>query len=235
MGWVGVLLIVAYCFMYVAPSQALQSPSYRFDESTVGSGGLVQSSSANFQSRTATGDLAVGEATSENFQIETGTNTTNDPTLSFSLQDVDVNFGNFTASGPTVTTASFSVKNYTSYGYVVQLVGTPPTNGEHVIEPMETTDASQPGIEQFGVNLVANTLPVSVGANPDNDEFGFGEAAPNYATSNQYRYVSGETVAKAPKSSGETIYTLSYLVNVGSLTPGGKYTSDQTLIVTGTY
>jgi hypothetical protein len=104
-----------------------------------------------------------------------------------------------------------------------------------VIDPLTTASTSQTGVEQFGVNLVANTLPVSVGANPNNGQFGFGEAATNYNTSNSYRYVSGEAIAKAPKSSGLTTYTLSYLVNVDSLTPGGQYTSNQTLVVTGTY
>ena len=214
---------------------APQSNNYRFDESTVGSGGLIQSSSANFQGSNASGDLAIGNSASENFQVESGSQTTNDPTLKFAINTADANFGSFSASAPTVATATFSVANYTSYGYVVQIVGTPPTNGSHVIDPLPIAATSQTGIEQFGVNLVANTLPVSVGANPNNGQFGFGEAAPNYDTSNSYRYVSGDTIAKAPKSSGLTTYTLSYLVNVDSLTPGGQYTSDQTLIVTGTY
>jgi hypothetical protein len=237
-GWVGLLLMVAYCFSATPTSVFAvvpQSNNYRFDESTVGAGGLVQSNSANFQASNAAGDLAIGNSASENFQVESGSKTTNDPTLAFAINMADANFGSFSASNPTVATATFSVANYTAYGYVVQIVGTPPTNGTHVIDPLATATTSQTGVEQFGVNLVANTLPVSFGANPNNGQFGFGEAATNYNTSNSYRYVSGDTIAKAPKTSGLTTYTLSYLVNVGSLTPGGQYTSDQTLIVTGTY
>ena len=237
-GWAGLFLMATYSVVStISPVSAEppQSPNYRFDESTVGSGGLIQSNSANFQSSTATGDLAVGDSASGNFQVESGSKTTNDPTLSFSVNSAGADFGNFTASGASVTTATFTVSNYTSYGYVVQIVGTPPSNGNHVIPAMAATGASQSGVEQFGINLVANTAPSSVGANPKNNIFGVGTASPNYGTPNQYRYISGETIALAPKSSGETLYTLSYLVNVGSLTPGGKYKSDQTLIVTGTY
>lgn len=237
-GWAGLFLVVAYCIgntSTIAYAVVPQSNNYRFDESTIGSGGLIQSSSENFQGSNASGDLTVGNSASENFQVESGSQTTNDPTLAFAINTADANFGSFSASSPTVATATFSVANYTAFGYVVQIVGSPPTNGTHVIDPLPIEATSQVGIEQFGVNLVANTLPVSVGANPNNGQFGFGEAAPNYNTSNSYRYVSGETIAKAPKSSGLTTYTLSYLVNVDSLTPGGKYTSDQTLIVTGTY
>jgi hypothetical protein len=94
---------------------------------------------------------------------------------------------------------------------------------------------SSPGIEQFGVNLVANTSPTSAGANPAQSIFGVGEAATNYDTPNSYRYVSGDTIAFAPKSSGVTTFTITYLVNVGALTPGGQYTSAQQLICVATY
>jgi hypothetical protein len=134
----------------------------------------------------------------------------------------------------------FSVFNYTSYGYAVQITGNAPTSGAHTISPMTTTAIAQPGIEQFGINLVANTSPKSFGSNPDNGSFGFGiigsgPGDTSYSTPNEFRYVSGETIASAPKSSGQTNYTISYIVNTSSITPGGRYTSDQTVIVTGTY
>lgn len=219
----------------ISHADTAKSDNYQIDESTIGGGGLNQSSSNNFRASNATNDLAVGNAASENFQVNSGSQTTRDPTLSFNIDIVDINFGKFSSSAPAVTTAKFSVSNYTSYGYVVQIVGKPPTNGQHEIEPIAEDGTSQPGIEQFGINLVANTSPVSIGANPKNGETGHGQASPNYGQPNKFRYQSGETIALAPKSSGETIYTLSYLVNVASLTPGGEYTSNQTLIVTGTY
>lgn len=238
-GWLSSCLVaVGYITagtVHVYAQDSPQSPNYRLDESTIGAGGMLQASSPNYQASSSTGDLAVGNSGSGNFQIDAGSKTTNDPTLSFSMDNGGVNFGSFTPSAATTTTSHFTISNYTSYGYVVQIAGNPPTNGSHTITAMDTTSTSQPGFEQFGINLVANTSPTSVGANPNNGQFGFGSASTNYGTSNRYRYVSGETIASAPKSSGETIYTISYLVNVGSLTPGGKYTSNQTLIVTGTY
>lgn len=231
-------LLLACLFSFIPSAivaEAPQSQNYRFDETTLGAGGLIQSNSANYQASASTGDLAVGNAASGNFQVESGSQTTQDPTLSFKILDTAANFGSLTPSSASVTTSRFSVSNYTSYGYVVQVVGTPPTNGAHVIDPMLTTGGSQPGIDQFGINLVANTLPSSFGANPDLGNFGAGTASPNYGTSNQFRFVSGETIASSPKTSGETIYTMSYLINVESLTPGGQYKSKQTLVVTGTY
>lgn len=230
-----ILLLCAFSSTSLVFAETQQSSNYKFDESSVGSGGLVESSSANYKASDATGDLVVGETSSGNYQVNTGSKTTNDPTLSFIINGTSTDFGNFTPTAATTATATFSVKNYTSWGYVVQVVGESPSNGTHQIPAMTTTGDSIVGKEQFGINLAANTLPMSVGANPINGQFGFGAASANYANSNKYRYVSGETIASATKSSGVTNYTISYLINVGDLTPGGKYSSNQTLIVTGTY
>lgn len=237
-GQLGLGGILVLCFINLMPmvkAEPLASPNYRFDESTLGSGGFIQSSSDNYRATGATGGLSVGDTSSSNYNVSTGTVTSPDPTLSFAITKADATFGRFSANTPTTATASFSVKNYTSYGYVVQIIGAPPKYGGHTITAMNETGASVTGTEQFGINLVKNTTPVAAGADPDNGEFGHGEAAPNYATPGSFRYVSGETIAYAPKSSGETIYTLTYLVNVAPLTPGGKYTSNQSLVVTGTY
>lgn len=237
-GCVSLFLVMAIYLSWSSTAvlaQVPQSTNYRFDESTVGAGGLVQSNSTNFQASQSTGDLGVGNAASENFQVEAGSQTTNEPTLKFAINNTDPNFGSFSANDSAVTSASFTISNYTSYGYVVQISGGTPKNGTYALPAMTETSSPEFGVEQFGINLVANTFPESIGANPDYGEFGVGSPAPNYGESNKYRYVSGETIATAPKSSGATTYTISYLVNVDSLTPGGIYTSNQTLIVTGTY
>lgn len=234
LGAIGMSLLVSAIGMTVFAATP-QSSNYRFDESSIGVSSLIESSSANYRGQSGAGDTAAGNTASPNFQAETGSRTSPDPNLTFSIDSSNANFGSFSPSLASTATATFSVINYTSYGYVVQLAGTPIKYGSHTIAAMGSNAASQPGTEQFGVNLVANTSPQSYGANPNNGGFGFGSVAPNYATPNQFRFVSGETVAQAVKSSGKTSYTLSYLVNVSSLTPGGVYAGNQTLIVTGTY
>lgn len=214
-----------------------QSTNYSLSESSIGAGSSVQSSSTNYKSSDAAGDTAVGNATSTNFQTNSGTKTPNDPNLSVSINTGSVNFPAFSAAATATATATFSVLNYTSYGYVVQIAGTAPTNAgaNKTIPAMSSTQPSQTGVEQFGINLVANTSPSSFGSNPDNGGYGFGTVAPNYNTPNSFRFVNGETIALSSKNSGQTNYTISYIVNVAGLTPGGQYTSNQTLIVTGTY
>ncbi len=215
------------------------SSNYRFDETSIGLTNSLESSSANFRDQSSAGGAAVGGSSSTNFQTVAGPNTSRDPNLTFTINSASANFGKFSPASTSTASTMFSVINYTSFGYVVQIAGKPPTYAGNEIDSMSATAPSQPGTEQFGVNLVANTSPVSFGANPQNgtapNDFGFGQAAPNYATPNQFRYVAGETIAQAPKSSGKTDYTISYIVNVSSLTAGGVYGSDQVLIVTGTY
>lgn len=236
--WCAILLSGFFGLVSVAYADSpLKSPNYEVDESFVGGGGLIQSNSSHYTvnesigASTSTG----GGSSSPNYQADPGYTTTNDPALSFSVSNASANFGSFSAANAAVATASFEVSNYTSYGYAVQIIGDPPTNGSHTIRAMSSAGPSQAGTEQFGINLVANTSPVSVGANPDNGQFGYGQASGNYDTPNSYRYVSGDTIATAPKSSGVTTYTISYLVNVSSTTPGGQYVSHQDLICTGTY
>lgn len=229
--------------IFISPSSLHALPSesanYKFNESTIGSGGLIQSSSTNFQGRDSLGDISVGNAASSNYQIDSGSTTTDDPALSVSVNGT-INFNDFSSATATTATTTFTVLNYTTYGYIVQIVGNAPSSGATTINAMDPAGptfpgASVAGTSQFGINLVANTSPISVGANPDNGQFGFGTVAGNYGTPNSYRYVSGETIAQASKNSGVTTYTITYLVNVDALTPGGQYSSNQTIIVTGTY
>lgn len=195
----------------------------------------MDSSSSNFRASDSVGSLGVGSAASSNYQIIAGAKTSEDPVLSVTISESNANFGHFSAGTTATASASFSILNYTTYGYAVYITGDGMKNDTHTISNMTTTNVSQVGIEQFGLNLVANTSPTSFGANPDNGSFGFGQVASGYSTPNEYRYVPGELVASAPKDSGITQYTVSYIANVASLTPGGRYTADQTLIVVGTY
>lgn len=231
----GVGLLLVFSMPAFTSAQSPQSSNFRFDEGVIGTGGMLQSNSANYTARGATGDIGIGNSQSTNFQVNSGTNTTPDPTLTFAVLTSNANFGTFSPTTTTTASASFAVINYTTYGYVVQLIGGDLKNGTHTIPGMSTTSPPQTGIEQFGVNLVANTTPSSFGANPNNGQFGQGSVTGNYGTPNEFRYITGETIALATKNSGQTIYTMSYVVNVAQLTPGGEYTSDQTLVVTGTY
>jgi hypothetical protein len=241
--WVGLYLLFSTTILgYIASpvfADPLRSNNYQFQETSLGGTGLFNSQSANYQTAgTAGGILGLGNSASNNFQVNAGNITTNDPALAFAVTNANATFTDFSPSIASTATSQFQVLDYTSYGYVVQVLGNPPTStGGHMLDTMGATtpEPSQVGTEQFGINVVANTSPISFGSNPDHGQFGFGNPSSNYGTPNNFRYVNGETIVVGPKSSGTTIYTISYLVNVNTLTPAGQYISNQTLICTGTY
>lgn len=239
-----VLVATLLCLAVFVPAvraQSSQSPNYQIDESFIGPGGTLESGSTNYL--TAPGGQSIGntggagDSGSTNYQAQSGATTTSDPSLACITNTSSANFGTLSTSVVATATASFSVLNYTSYGYVVQTVGTAPSNGSHTLSALASNAASTPGTEQFGINLVDNTTP-NIGANPTqvpNSSFSYGEAASNYDTANSFRYVQGETIAFAPKTSGQTDYTISYITNISNTTPGGSYTGSQALVCTGTY
>lgn len=240
---IGIACLSVHSVSAQQDSDAL-SPGFRFTESVVGGGGLIQSNSASYETRGfVLGDTAVGETNSSSYTFGAGNKTTPDPTLSVNITGPSANFGNFSPTLPAGATATFSVIDYTSYGYAVFISGDPLSYNGHTLPAMSASpnDISSPGTEQFGMNLVANSppaSPLSLGANFSYTDARFGKNAvidSPYDTNGHFQYIDGSRVAHGASSSGETNYTISYIVNVSPLTPGGIYTSNQTIIVTGTY
>jgi hypothetical protein len=231
---IGLIILIAT----MAPIFAANSQNYRVEEDFIGGGGLIEESSANYKASESIGDIGVGDSSSDSYRSSSGFTTTNDPTLSFLVNTSAINFGALSTSATATATSTFSVINYTSHGYVVTSVSSPPKTGNYTLAGMASTGPSQTGVEQFGINLRANTSPVAQGADPVQDpdgSFSFGVVAAGYNTPDNYRYVAGENIASAPKSSGRTNYTISYIVNASNTTAGGTYTGTQELICTGTY
>ncbi len=232
------VLVVAIAVVFAAPTFAIGSTNYTIDEDFIGGGGTIDSSSPGYSSQDTIGGTAVGDASSANNRTQSGATTTNDPMLEFSVSTTSVNMGSLSTALAATGTAQFSVRNYTSSGYAVQMVGSAPSNGAHTLANMSSAVASSSGTEQFGVNLVANTSPTSFGSNPvqtPSADFSYGAAQTGYNTANLFRYNSGDTIAGAAQSSGQTDYTISYVANISSSTPGGSYQGQQTLVCTGTY
>lgn len=204
------------------------SNNYKVNETFFGAGGDLQDQSNNYQAKTSVGELGVGNVSSPHFQAYAGFNTTNTVFLDLRVNGGTFDLGILDTSQAKAVTTTFTVEDYLSNGYTVQLLGNTPTNTSHQLTPMSTAGSSQPGTEQFGINLAANNLSgIGVfGAGPaqlPDSTFGFGSASSPYNTSNVFKYVDGDTIASSSKSSGVTQYTLSMIANVSQTTPGGAY------------
>jgi len=245
---VSIAAVILGCGGAVYADTVQQSPNYQFEYSDVGGGGLNISSSSHYQSVLSTQDAAVGSSSSNNYQGQGGSQTTGDPALSLTIDNSGSNFTPlFSSTAVSTASSSFSVIDYTSYGYDVLIVGTPPTNEGHTIPGMNNgsggATTSSPGTEQFGINLVKNAnflgAGQDLGADPDRGQFGASaaDAGPttNYNTPGKFYYSNGDTIVHSAKSSGQITYTISYIINVAPLTPGGRYSSNLSLICIATY
>ncbi len=226
------------------PNQQTCSSSYGVSESFFGSGGDLNTCSTAYCSKQSAGELTVGNTSGTNYQAQAGFNTDRNPWISAAVITPEVDLGVLSSSTTKSGTAQFKVSAYLTNGYVVQLYGTPPTNGSHALSAM-SGGASSVGTEQFGLNLttnnVATTTPSAFGSSPVQDPnypaqpFGFGQAATGYNTTNSFKFHSGDVVALSTKSSSYTIFTIAYLANISAVTPGGTYTGYNSIVATGTY
>jgi hypothetical protein len=265
---VGSTVVLAWSGVAVAAvDPTMTSTSYSVLESEIGGNGCNPvtgnfcGASSNYSFNPGTddggstlGEAAAGTSSSTSYQSGAGYNTTAQPYLSMAVNTGSVPLGTLSTSLASTGTATFDVIDYTSYGYTVQIIGTPPKYGTHTLANLATDTASSVGTEQFGVNLVSNSSPVSFGSNPyypiDNVTYpgtstwsygvagngggGYGTTSA-YTIGGKFRFNSGDVVASSPKTSGDTRFTVSFLANIASTTNAGAYQASLAIVATGKY
>ena len=233
-------LVVIFGFIpATAMAQSSSSPNYQVDEAFFGSGGETGLESDSFQARAALGELGIGELNSDNFRAFAGFTTTDEPFLEFVVTGNNIDLGHLDTEEETTAQGQFYVRAWQAGGYSVASEAEPPTNvsNEYQFESPEEPTASQPGTEQFGINLVANSDP-SVGEDliqePDGS-YSFGQVSSDYAQENNFLHNQGDVIAFSEESTSVTLYTISYLFNISNATPSGEYEFRQILVATGQY
>lgn len=246
--------VLAVLLLVPATIHAQQSSStnYNVNEAFFGTGGEVDLNSSNFSAQGSAGALGVGNTSSPNYDAEAGFLTQNSAYLEMAVQNATVDFGTLetgsTSSGAAIGGAcgcSFSVRTYISSQYVIYTISDPPTseNGD-VLAAKGTQGApsSDPDVEEFGINVVDNTSP-NIGNDPFNfpdNTFADGEAAAGYDIADQFKYATGEIIARSQATPGEsatgrTDYTVSYIAKRNAITPAGVYTMNHVLVVVPSY
>jgi hypothetical protein len=219
------------------------SPNYKVNETFFGAGGELSDQSAHYQAKVSAGELGIDHTSSTNFQAYSGFNTTDLPYLEVFVNGGTYDLGYLDISAVKAITSVFTVRSYLSTGYTVSLTGNPPSNrdGTHpALAALATPTASNPGTEQFGINLVANNIaPIGpFGAGPTqvpDATFSFGQAAADYSTANLFKYVENDIIARSLSSSGVTQYTISAIANASKHTLAGFYTTDMFVDVVPTF
>ncbi len=218
------------------------SGNYSANELQFGSGGDLNSSSANYQGQTSVGPLGVDNVSSANYKAYSGFLTPNEPFLEFGIDSSSANLGTLDIASTQTAIAAFHVRTYVDSGYTVQTLSQPPSETSgigHTLTAMASLGAATPGTEQFGINLRANTSPTTFGSDPvpfPDSTFAAGAAAAGYNTADQYKYVVGDIIAGSSGSGwGLTNYTISYIGNINTITGAGSYSVVQDLVVVATY
>lgn len=229
------IAMVAFSPVYYAGAQSASS-NFRVDESAFSVGSEVDANSASYNSRVSAGNLGVGNSESTNFQTFAGYITPDEEYVELVIPSSIVDLGTISPGTTGTGSATFSARAYLNNQYIIVSPRNPPTSeGGEQIDPITTAAASNTGLEQFGMNLVANTSPVVQGADPapqPNAAFAYGEAATGYDTADLYQYNAFDTIAKSDtRGYGETNYTISYVMNITPVTPAGQYTMEQDLVI----
>ena len=154
-------------------------------------------------------------------------------TMSFSLGATSLALGVLSSSAAVTGSHTFTVATNAGSGMATTVTGTTLTSGANTIAACSTGCTSTPGTPQFGINLVANTTPV-VGANVTGTA-PVASAATGYSTANNFRFVSGETIASSATAINSSVFTVSYLTNIAGSTAAGSYTTTLTYTATATF
>ncbi len=154
-----------------------------------------------------------------------------DPTLEFALDDTTCNMGTFNDSYVSHCTHGLHAGSNAPGGYVVSYVPTTTlTSGPNTIDAMAVQDVSNPGTEQFGMNLVANS---GFGFDP---YLGTGVALAGYDTPDEFTFaVGGDPVAYTAGPSLTTFYNASFIANITSVSEAGTYATLVTYTIVANY
>ncbi len=181
------------------------------------------------------GDAFVAQLSDLSFVVTGSTQ----PTLSFSLGSATCSLGHFSPTQTMACTHTMSAASNADDGYVVSYIPTTTlTSSPYTIDAMASQAGSTVGSEQFGMNLVANTTAGShtasdFGAGPSG---GSGTVLSGYQTTDQFKFdVSGADIAATTAPSNPTVYTVSFIANIGYTTEAGAYSTPVTYAIVASY
>jgi hypothetical protein len=199
----------------------MTSDQYKIWLDSLGTGGAQSAGSTGYNIDSNLTTQTGGNGQSASFQEKTSfSGIANEPTVGFSVQSVDLNFGQLSASSTAYSSHIFSAYTNSNFGYTIKVYGQSLHSGEFSIAPIGAgSQISSPGTEQFGINLASNAVPL-VGQDP---EGGIGFAMPNYNQADKFAFSDGAVIAKAASFTYQTDYTVSVIVNIAKSTPAGLY------------
>lgn len=155
-----------------------------------------------------------------------------DEALTLTLASATVALGSLSTSTTGTGTSTVGIATNASSGYSLTYSGTTLTSGSNTITALGSPTASSIGTRQFGINLVSNSSP-SVGTAVSGT--GTGVAATGYNTTNQFKFLTGDTVATAAAPTNTNTFTVSYIANIDGSTAAGAYSTVLNYVATANF
>jgi hypothetical protein len=227
------VIVLAFSSSSIVGALDANSDSYQLSEVQFGGSTNFNGCSDDYCAEVSIGDMTSGTSSSSSYGVEFGQILEDEPSLEVIVIPGESNLGILSAENTATKTAIIKVRSYLSGGYILRVTGDSPKFGTHNLKTPAIPTASVPGLEQFGINIVANSSP-SVGSNPiqaPGSGIELGKASGNYSLENMFMYLSGDTVAYSDTDSSQTDYTLSMIVNISNSTPAGHYFGDYAVVV----
>jgi len=155
-----------------------------------------------------------------------------DETLTFTLASATVALGALSSAATGTGTSSMTVATNAGTGYSLTYSGTTLTSGTNTITALASPTASAVNGKQFGINLMNNTTP-AIGTNTTGT--GSGVPSTGYNTTNQFKFLTGDTIASASLPTNSNTYTTSYIANIDGATAAGAYSTVLTYVATANF
>jgi hypothetical protein len=232
-----ILLVIVLTFFSLSHivTATMSSDNFQIWADAIGVSGDESASSDNYGVRDTVGEPITQSATStsESYGVKAGFREMyQDQSLTFSLGTDSLDLGEFKTDGTAASSHTMVITTNADNGFTITVTGETLSNGTDIIDAIGSTATnSLIGTKQFGINLVANTVPI-IGADPSGTS-PIGTTNSPYNTTNQFAYNSGDTVASSSGPINETTYTVSYIVNVDSTLSKGAYSTVLTYTATG--
>lgn len=141
--------------------------------------------------------------------------------------------GQLSPSATLTAQSQMAVGTNASGGFAIVANGAPLSAGNSVIKSPTQPTTSQPGSNQFGINLVDNSAP-DIGNNPEGD-WQNAIVAADYNRPDHYKFVDGDVVAYSPNVSLMKKFTVSYILNSSKDLRAGVYTTTINYIASGRF
>jgi hypothetical protein len=142
--------------------------------------------------------------------------------------------GNLSPDETLTASSQMAVSTNASQGFSITVNGPPLQSGLNTIAGLKTPTPSQTGKPQFGINLRANTLPKTLGQDPDGSWI-TAQPTADYSVPDRYTYRDGDEIAGSPEVSMQRRFTVSYIVNVPENLRAGVYATSITYICSGRF